>query len=106
MADEEEHTYTCEGCGRTFTGKEEDAFQAGWDTPERFMSHCTCEYCPINKTIWWKVAVLKQTEITPDEVRLLLSYQEIWRARAHPEYKAIMEGRDPDEAEPEVETPP
>ena len=92
MADEEEHTWTCENCKVTFTGKEEDAFQAGWDTPERFMSHCTCPNCPINTTIWWQLMTNPDHLVNEEEVALLLSYTEIWTTRGLPEYKAIMKG--------------
>lgn len=71
-------TYTCEGCKTTFTGTPEEAFDLGWDTPERFMSHTTCPRCPINKTLWWRVAVLKETVLTPAEMNLLQEYNRIY----------------------------
>ena len=70
-------TYTCEGCGATFEGTAEEAFDEGWDTPERFMSHCTCSKCTIDKTVWWKLVILKQP-ITEEEGRLILSYNAIF----------------------------
>lgn len=72
--------YECEGCDKTFEGTPEEAFEAGWDTPERFMSHCTCDTCPIDKTLWWRVAVLGHKELTPEEGRLLLGYNELYIA--------------------------
>lgn len=73
------NTYECEGCKAIFNGTPEDAFEEGWDTPERFMSHCTCPNCPINKTIWWKVVILKE-DATPEEAALLLSYNKLHTA--------------------------
>lgn len=70
-------TYTCEGCADTFTGTPEEAFDLGWDTPERFMSHCTCPKCPIDTTLWWKVVIEKQP-ITAEEGALLASYNQIF----------------------------
>lgn len=72
--------YTCEGCKATFEGTAEDAFQEGWDTPERFISHCTCPNCAIDKTVWWKVMV-KHEEPTEDEARLLQGYNELYEQR-------------------------
>lgn len=72
--------YECEGCDKTFEGTPEEAFEAGWDTPERFMSHCTCDTCGIDKTLWWKIQVLGHKELTPEEGRLLLGYNELYIA--------------------------
>lgn len=74
-------TYTCEGCGTTFTGTAEDAFQKGWDTPERFMSHCTCPDCTIDKTAWWKTVILKEP-LTNEEILLIASYNKIYEEAA------------------------
>jgi rubredoxin len=60
-------TYECEGCGAVFNGTAEDAFMEGWDTPERFLSHCTCPNCTIDKTVWWKGVVLKEP-LTEEEI--------------------------------------
>jgi hypothetical protein len=65
--------YTCEGCGAVFMGDEEAAFQAGWDTPERFRTGTTCDSCPITVTAWWKVTVLKEP-ITKEIFELFDSY--------------------------------
>lgn len=70
-------TYKCEGCDATYTGTAEDAFTIGWDTPERFMSHCTCPNCSIEKTVWWKLVILKQ-QITESEARLIQFYNQIY----------------------------
>ena len=70
-------TYKCEGCEATYTGSAEDAFNLGWDTPERFMSHCTCPNCSIDKTVWWKLVVNKE-QITEAEARLIQSYNQIY----------------------------
>ena len=75
--DQCEVTYTCEGCVTTFDGTPEEAFNIGWDTPERFMSHCTCPNCLITTTVWWKLVVMKQ-EPTDEDIQLLLSYNKIW----------------------------
>jgi hypothetical protein len=66
------NTYECEACGAIFNGTAEEAFEEGWDTPERFMSHCTCPNCTIDKTVWWKVVVLKQAITKEEEDRLVL----------------------------------
>lgn len=70
-------TYKCEGCEETYTGSAEDAFNLGWDTPERFMSHCTCPNCPITCTVWWKVVVDKKP-ITKIEAELIQYYNQIY----------------------------
>lgn len=70
--------YTCEGCSATFEGTPEEAFKLGWDTPEQFMSHCTCPNCPIDKTVWWKAVVLKKP-LSSDEAALILRYNQQWR---------------------------
>lgn len=72
--------YTCEGCSATYTGTAEDAFKLGWDTPERFMSHTTCPTCPISSTLWWRVVVQKQTELTHAEAALLQEYRRMFEA--------------------------
>lgn len=72
--------YSCEGCDKTFEGTPEEAFQAGWDTPERFMSWCTCDTCPINVTLWWRIEVLKETSLTAAEFQRLQGYNEIYAA--------------------------
>jgi hypothetical protein len=68
--------YTCEGCGATFEGTPEEAFEKGWDTPERFMSHCTCPNCPITTTLWWDLMVNKRTTLTPEEAVLITGYNQ------------------------------
>jgi hypothetical protein len=73
-------TYKCEGCEKTFEGTAKEAFEAGWDTPERFMSHCTCDTCPISVTLWWQLMIEKRTELTPEEGALLLSYNQLYAA--------------------------
>ena len=70
--------YICEGCSAEFEGTPEEAFELGWDTPERFMSHCTCPSCTIDKTVWWKVVVLKE-QPTEAEFDLLQAYNQQWR---------------------------
>ena len=71
-------TYTCEGCSATFEGSPEEAFEEGWDTPERFVSHCTCPNCPIDKTVWWK-SVVRGEPLTEAEFELIQSYNQQWR---------------------------
>lgn len=75
-----ERTYQCEGCEATFTGTAEAAFMEGWDTPERFMSHCTCPNCTIDKTAWWKAVVLKQ-DLTDEEFMRIRGFNEIHAQR-------------------------
>lgn len=74
--------YGCEGCDKTFEGTAEEAFQAGWDTPERFMSHCTCDTCPITVTLWWRLMIEKRSQVTPEEFDLLQGYNQIYEAHA------------------------
>ena len=74
------NTYECEGCGAIFNGTAEQAFEEGWDTPERFMSHCTCGGCTIDKTVWWKLMVKKEP-ITGDEAALIQSYNKMYEER-------------------------
>lgn len=69
--------YVCEGCSATFEGSPEEAFEKGWDTPERFMSHCTCPNCTIDKTVWWKIVVLKE-QPSEEEVRLIQGYNRLY----------------------------
>ena len=71
--------YTCEGCKAEFEGSPEEAFDLGWDTPERFMSHCTCPECPITCTVWWK-AVVVQDDLTDEEILLVQSYNQIYES--------------------------
>lgn len=68
MTDSRVKTYECEGCGSFFNGTEEEAFNLGWDTPERFVSHCTCPNCPITSTAWWK-AMIEKRPLTEAEVQ-------------------------------------
>ena len=65
--------HVCEACQAKFDGTPDEAFTAGWDTPERFVSHCTCPNCTIDKTVWWKVVVERQ-EPTTEDIMLLASY--------------------------------
>jgi hypothetical protein len=67
------NTYACEGCAKTFEGTADQAFLAGWDTPERFTSHTTCDTCPISVTAWWAVVVEKQP-LTRERYELFKSY--------------------------------
>lgn len=66
-------TYECESCGAVFNGTAEEAFQAGWDTPERFLSHTTCGTCPISATAWWKAVVLKEPLTEEEAQRVILA---------------------------------
>lgn len=84
MNDDVVRTYVCEGCHTAFEGTEKQAFELGWDTPERFVSHCTCPKCPINLTVWWKL-VVKKEEPTDEEIRLIFSYNQLYEERwGHP----------------------
>lgn len=72
-----EEVYECEGCGTVFIGSAEVAFELGWDTPERFMSHCTCPNCPITSTAWWKIVVLKE-ELSSAEINRIAHYNRLY----------------------------
>lgn len=86
-------TYTCEGCSATFTGTAEEAFNLGWDTPERFLSHCTCPHCPITCTAWWKTVVEKKP-LTEEEVALIASYNEVFfDVSVPPDISSLDEGK-------------
>lgn len=85
-------TYTCEVCKTTFEGTPEEAFSEGWDTPEMFLSHCTCPNCTIEKTVWWKAVVEKQT-LSDSEMDLLWEYNQIWKA-ANKDRTAQLENSD------------
>lgn len=77
--------YTCEVCATTFEGTAEAAFDEGWDTPERFLSHCTCPNCTIDKTTWWRLVVEGEKPSDVD-IALIQSYNDI--------YYAALEGKD------------
>ena len=76
--------YTCEVCDTKFEGSAKEAFELGWDTPEMFMSHCTCPKCPIDKTVWWRLMVEKK-QPTDSEIMLLLQYNAM-HAGANPSF--------------------
>ncbi len=79
----QQEVYECEGCDAVFIGSAEEAFEAGWDTPERFMSHCTCPKCPITVTAWWKIMADK-VELSPEEIVRVQHYNRLYLA-ANPE---------------------
>lgn len=62
-------TYTCEGCGDTLTARHQDAFEKGWDTPERFGQHTTCPNCPITVTAWWRA--INNEPLAKEDIDLL-----------------------------------
>lgn len=72
------NTYICESCKDAFTGTAEQAFNENWDTPERFVSHCICGTCTIDKTVWWRVIAMRQ-QPTEEDIRVLQGHNEIWR---------------------------
>jgi hypothetical protein len=72
------NTYICESCKDEFTGTAEQAFDKGWDTPERFLSHCTCRRCTIDKTAWWRVVAMKQ-QPTNEDLKVIQGHNEVWR---------------------------
>lgn len=54
--------HICEVCGREEILTPEEAYRAGWDYPPKMgmfgvVSQRTCPQCPINRTVWWKLAV-------------------------------------------------
>ena len=77
-------TYQCEGCEATFTGTAEEAFEEGWDTPERFMSHCTCPNCTIDKTLYWQILIWQKEHgdepfpATAQQLEMLMRYNQIY----------------------------
>lgn len=73
---EKVNTYECEGCGAVFNGTAGQAFKEGWDTPEQFLSHCTCPNCTIDKTAWWKAVILKEA-LTAEEVARIQLFNKI-----------------------------
>jgi hypothetical protein len=71
--------YTCEGCGIKTEATPEEAFEQGWDTPERFMAHCTCPKCPITTTLWWRLVIEKQQTVSEEEAALLVHYNDLFK---------------------------
>lgn len=56
--------HTCESCGTAKVMTPQQAFEEGWDYPPRMgefgvLSQRTCRRCPINTTLWWRLAVEK-----------------------------------------------
>ena len=54
--------HICEVCGKEEIIDSEDAYRQGWDYPPKMgvfgvVSARTCPNCPINETVWWKIAV-------------------------------------------------
>lgn len=54
--------HICEVCGREEILTPEDVYEAGWDYLPNMgafgiVSQRTCPNCPINKTVWWKIAM-------------------------------------------------
>lgn len=53
--------YQCEGCSTLFEGTADEAFVAGWDTPERSLHGedgapgygTICPNCDITMSKWW-----------------------------------------------------
>lgn len=58
----------------------EEAYREGWDYPPRMgaftvLSPRTCPTCPIDTTLWWKVAVKKEA-MTEKGIALITRIQE------------------------------
>lgn len=56
--------HICEVCGTEKVMTSDEAFEDGWDYPPRMgafgvLSARTCGNCPINRTLWWRLAVDK-----------------------------------------------
>lgn len=55
------YKYICESCGRVeIYDSPEKAYNEGWDYPPfmgqyGILSPRTCQYCTIDKTVWWKL---------------------------------------------------
>ncbi|THG39000.1 hypothetical protein [Adlercreutzia caecimuris] len=70
--------HICEVCGREDILTPKEAFDAGWDYPPEMgtfgiVSQRTCPNCPINKTVWWKIAVEHKSPSTlPDEDKAVI----------------------------------
>lgn len=70
--------HICEVCGREEILTPKEAFDAGWDYPSEMgtfgiVSQRTCPNCPIDKTVWWKIAVEHKSPSTlPDEDKTVI----------------------------------
>lgn len=54
--------HICEVCGAEEILTPEEAYKAGWDYPPRMgalgvISPRTCPGCPVNRTLWWALAI-------------------------------------------------
>ena len=70
----------CEVCEKELWATPADAFTAGWDFagpgglyPAGIVSPRTCGGCPINRTVWWRLAMDKVAvaDLTPRELAVL-----------------------------------
>ncbi len=57
--------HICEVCGKTEVLDSDEAYKRGWDYPPNMgtfgvISPRTCEFCPINKTLWWDLVFEKK----------------------------------------------
>lgn len=72
----EELIHICEVCGVEKVMTPDQAFDEGWDYPPRMgvygiVSPRTCGNCPVNETLWWRLAVEHKTDLTPEEEALV-----------------------------------
>ncbi|GAB5012648.1 hypothetical protein MAHJHV63_43810 [Mycobacterium avium subsp. hominissuis] len=59
--------HVCEVCRTEVVLTPEEAYESGWDYPPRMgefgvIGARTCPNCPINRTVWWAIAVDGYTE--------------------------------------------
>jgi len=62
LDDTDLHTYQCEVCDKQEELTEQQAFDQGWDYPPfigawTVVGPRTCGSCPIDKTVWWELAI-------------------------------------------------
>ncbi len=74
--------HICEVCGKTEIMTPDEAFEKGWDYPPRMgafgvVSPRTCEYCTMNKTVWWALVSEHKTvkELSNEQLATLARIQ-------------------------------
>jgi hypothetical protein len=59
--------HICEVCGKVEILTAAESFEEGWDYPPRMgefgvVSPRTCNKCPIDRTVWWAIAIEHYTK--------------------------------------------
>lgn len=90
--------HICEVCGTEKVMTPDQAFAEGWDYPPRMgafgvLSARTCGTCPVNRTLWWRVAVEKRDPATLTAADLAL----IERVKGEPESIRVIPPAEKDE---------